>query len=580
MRRGGVWYYRRRVPKHLQGSLGRAFVQLSLETGDKRVAIRAREVLDVKWSAEFERLDAVGQPQPDPDPAAGAAPSTRPVLTEARAVRIVRAFVQANDERRRQGEATAVFRDVTEKREWEKEIEIDLATLQGRVEMYDEDEALHSYMGKMFPQSAFSIDEHTFPSAEVVGLVKRAAIELERRALARTRDDYSHPHFDALFDPARPSGVTVRDLAEDFLRLKLEEGKAAKVAQKHLDRLTANVVLAREILADDTPVRDINWETCRRFCSVLAQVPRNRTKIYPGLLLADAIERAQGVGSLGAVTQGQYLGTLKEMLALAVKKDLLRVNYADELRPLTVDALPPEERRVPFAVAQLKLLFNCEFYRRCANAGPLPYRHADKSWRYWFPLVSLFTSMRPKEIFQMHVDDLRRTDRGTWFLDVVATTDEDDVSDRSRKKTVKTPTSRRQIPLHPELQRLGFVSFVEDQRAASEDPLLFPDITRNKYDDPAAYPLRRFREAYLKVMNLKPRQTAYSFRHTFRDAARRINASSDFLKGVAAWSDGKTTADIYGSKHQPDHHAGEIARIGYEDLDLSHLYVKEPGHST
>lgn len=141
---------------------------------------------------------------------------------------------------------------------------------------------------------------------------------------------------------------------------------------------------------------------------------------------------------------------------------------------------------------------------------------------------------------------------------------------------MKTSTSRRQIPLHPELQRLGFVCFVDEQRKASPDPVLFRGIRRDKYDDPAAYPLRRFREVYLKVMDLKPRQTAYSFRHTFRDAARLINASSDFLKAVAGWSDARTIADIYGSKHQPDHYAKDMARIAYDGLELTHLHVREP----
>jgi integrase len=275
-----------------------------------------------------------------------------------------------------------------------------------------------------------------------------------------------------------------------------------------------------------------------------------------------------------ANTQQQYLGTLKDLLALAVKKDLLRVNYADGLRPRRADALAPDEKRASFEIDQLKVFFASEFYRNCAVAGGVPYRQADKAWRYWFPLISLFTGMRPKEIFQMHVADLKKTDGGTWYLDVAATSDEDDAVAPERKKTVKTATSRRKIPLHPELAKLGFVEFVYDQRKASDDPVLFRGITRNKYHDPAAYPLKRFRETYLKVMKLKPRQSAYSFRHTWRDATRRIGASNDFLKALGAWSDGRTTADIYGSKDHPDLYAPEMAKIAYEGLDLSHLYPK------
>jgi integrase len=175
----------------------------------------------------------------------------------------------------------------------------------------------------------------------------------------------------------------------------------------------------------------------------------------------------------------------------------------------------------------------------------------------------------------MHVSDLGRTDNGTWFVDIVATDDEDDVTTGEFRKTTKTKTSRRKIPLHPELTKIGFVRFVEEQRQASNDLCLFRDIKRNKYGDPASYPLRRLREKYLKeAVSLRPRQSPYSFRHSWRDATRRIRASSDFLKAVGAWAGATTTADNYGSKSNPDLYAEEMSKIAYDGLDLSHLYLK------
>ena len=122
--------------------------------------------------------------------------------------------------------------------------------------------------------------------------------------------------------------------------------------------------------------------------------------------------------------------------------------------------------------------FNSDYYRSCGDEAETPYRRADKSWRFWFPLLSLFSGMRPKEVFQMHVQDLRQTEKGTWYFDIVATSDDDDEQAPQLKKTTKTKGSRRQIPVHPELQQLGFLRFVEDQRKASDDPLLFKGITR------------------------------------------------------------------------------------------------------
>ena len=552
MQRNGAWYYRRRVPTPLILKFGK-FIQLSLHTASKKLAIRQRELLDVEWSKTFDEADARlrgTKTQTEQSP-----PTQPKLLTEAEAIERVRAYVEKADENRRNGDLTADHLDPHERGEWLKELELGLAIARDRAPNYDHHEHIHSYWKQIFRDGEAEIDERTFPAAAVFDLVKRAAIELERRALARAHDDHRNAFFDRLFDPRQPAAVTVRELAEQYLELKREEGEAHKLGAKSIDKKAENLALVREILGDDTLVRDINWDACRRFLSLLAEVPSNRTKIYKGVSLQDAIARAKSDGrpGLAAITQGQYLGALKDLLDLAVNKELIRTNYARDLRPLKVDDRAADEKRMPFEVAQLIAFFKSDYYRSCVNEAGAPYRRADKSWRFWFPLLSLFSGMRPKEIFQMHVQDLRRTEKGTWYFDIVATSDEDDEQAPHLKKTTKTKASRRQIPVHPELQRLGFLEFVEDQRKASDDPLLFRGITRGPYRDPAHYPLRDFRDSFLpQAIDLKPRQTAYSFRHTWRDAARRINASPDFLKAIGAWSDGKSTADIYGSKHHPD----------------------------
>ena len=81
--------------------------------------------------------------------------------------------------------------------------------------------------------------------------------------------------------------------------------------------------------------------------------------------------------------------------------------------------------------------FSCAFYMGCA-AVDVPYGHADKTWRFWMPLLQLFMGMRPKEICQMYVGDLRRTQKGTTFIDIAATDDDDEKTPGELKKTTKT----------------------------------------------------------------------------------------------------------------------------------------------
>ena len=82
--RKGVWYYRRRVPQHLVGKLGKV-VQFSLGTSNLAQAKKRREVADVEWSARFEKADKgrkrTNISPPAPDRRGGAEPPTKAQLT-------------------------------------------------------------------------------------------------------------------------------------------------------------------------------------------------------------------------------------------------------------------------------------------------------------------------------------------------------------------------------------------------------------------------------------------------------------------------------------------------------------------
>jgi integrase len=197
-----------------------------------------------------------------------------------------------------------------------------------------------------------------------------------------------------------------------------------------------------------------------------------------------------------------------------------------------------------------------------------------KGWRFWLPLVCLFMGMRPNEAAQMLTHDLRCTDQGTWYLDIVATGDDDADGHAFAPKTLKTATSRRKIPLHPKLIAIGFLKFVENRKKV--DPAsLFPDLTPNQYGNRAWYALKRFNETYLpKAIKLEARQSFYSFRHSFRDALRRIHAPPDALQALGGWKQGRLTSDNYGDATNPNYHVQFAKQIAFPGLDLSTLYPK------
>jgi integrase len=379
-------------------------------------------------------------------------------------------------------------------------------------------------------------------------------------------------HFDQLFDPSRPAQETFGKIAQQHLQLVEEDAAINGLGAKGLDRQRATIALVREIVGDQTPVDAVDYDACLRVRTVLARLPANRTKLYGNLAIDQAIARAEKEGKplLAPVTQERYLAALRDILDLAAKKQLITVNPAEGLRPIKRDAIVASEKRKPLTLQQIADFFKSHFYAECAKHTP-PFTHDKAGWRFWLPVLCLFTGARPNEMAQLHVTDLQRTTADTWFLDIAETADDDEES-TGTAKTLKTTTSRRKIPLHPELIKIGFVQFVEQREKTGAGDRLFPDLKPDKYGNHATYALKRFRETYLpEAIKMKPRQSFYSFRHSWRDALRRIDAPDSTLEAVGGWSQGKTS-DSYGDPSDPDLQFKIIRKISFPGLDLSPLY--------
>jgi integrase len=338
-----------------------------------------------------------------------------------------------------------------------------------------------------------------------------------------------------------------------------------------VDRQRATINLIREIVGDETQIDAVDYDACLRVRTVLARLPANRSKLYPDLPIDQAIARAEKDSKplLAPVTQERYLAALREILDLAAKKRLITVNPAEGLKPIKRDTMAASEKRKPLTLQQIADFFKSSFYTESAKHSPA-FAHDKQGWRFWLPLLCLFLGARPNEMAQMHVADLKRTQKGAWYLDIEGTADDEEES-----KTLKTATSRRKIPLHPELIKIGFVQFVEQRKKASGDPRLFPDLKPDTYGNHASYALKRFRETYLRAaIKMEPRQSFYSFRHSWRDALRRIDAPPSTLATVGGWSQGKLTSDAYGDASDPDYQVKIVEQISFPGLDLSPLHLK------
>lgn len=108
--------------------------------------------------------------------------------------------------------------------------------------------------------------------------------------------------------------------------------------------------------------------------------------------------------------------------------------------------------RLPFEIREVERIFSPAIYLKTPGAIK------GSRTEYWGPLIALYTGMRIEEICQSRVSDIREH-RGQPFFSVIDGEDQE----------LKTETSRRNVPIHEELIRFGFLDFVEAGRNAGNE---------------------------------------------------------------------------------------------------------------
>jgi integrase len=119
--------------------------------------------------------------------------------------------------------------------------------------------------------------------------------------------------------------------------------------------------------------------------------------------------------------------------------------------------------------------------------------------------------------------------------------------DADNNKRLKTSSSRRTVPVHPELVRLGFLKYIEMRRKHGASVPLFPLLKpRSKGSVGEAW--SKWYGRYIRSIGITNRARVFhSFRHSFKDGLRAAAVSEDIndaLNGHSGGGVGRT----YGAK--------------------------------
>jgi integrase len=321
-------------------------------------------------------------------------------------------------------------------------------------------------------------------------------------------------------------------------------------------------------LHGDMPVERIGRKHVREFREALQELPVRRAGKLQRATLPELVEWSKknpGARTVSAATVNKLLGGVQAVVVWARDNGLIpdHVPWADPFSNMRLDE--PESDRAPWEPTELRVLFASPVF----TEGARPKAGRGEA-AFWLPLLALFTGARLSEIAPLSVADVK-TDELTNIHSIAIT------EDLEQGRRLKTPGSRRVVPVHPELIRIGFIEFV--QRVRQEhggEARLFPLLTRG--------PRGGYGEAwskwfgrYIRQLGISNRALVFhSFRHCFKDALRAAGVSEDVNDALTGHAGAGSVGRSYGAKEMLKRFGlsilnDAVSKVRYPGLDLSRL---------
>ncbi|PWK89861.1 site-specific integrase [Fulvimonas soli] len=297
--------------------------------------------------------------------------------------------------------------------------------------------------------------------------------------------------------PPPPAPESSKPLLSERIDLFLTQFKARKVSAGNVldTAYTLRLLLG---LVGDKPLAEVAAPDMDILMDALANLPPNASKdrvlrdLSPQEVIAKA--KREGIEPIAFRTREKHLDRLRAFFNWAIEREDIKRNPAASLHFLSREQEETRDRRA-FTPEELAIIFDPD--RRA--------EHCTTPAQWWCPLVALFTGARVAEVALLRVSDLVQVDGAYGF---------------QFHWKVKNANSRRFVPLHIELLRVGITEYrrLVEQALGPEAPL-FPSLSADPVDALGDW----FNRTYLrKVCGLTdPKLVYYCFRHTFATLADR-----------------------------------------------------------
>lgn len=310
----------------------------------------------------------------------------------------------------------------------------------------------------------------------------------------------------------------IADHVADLERAKLH--KKTVLESRHTLRLFLGIV-------GDRPVHMLSQDHVRAMFDGVRWWPSNATKkpAYKSLSVRDVIELAKknDEPEPAAWTLSKHRQRLSVFFVSLLKGKHLDVNPLEGVR--AVQTPDTEDTGEPFTDAQLQAIFDPAAFP--AWASKYPHR--------WFgPILGLYSGARVHEIAQLRIEDIDTIDGIPGFY----------VRRGSKGQSVKNKNSRRFVPLAQPVINAGFLTYVEEAKAAGQERL-FPHLPNSTGLGYGRQLSRQF-SVYIKRQGITAKgQGFHGFRHTIASKLDEAGASASAIGALTGHGTGQTVLEKF-----------------------------------
>ncbi len=321
----------------------------------------------------------------------------------------------------------------------------------------------------------------------------------------------------------------------------------------------------------DRPLSDYSRRDVTHFLATLRKLPTNHGKSPKDkdLTVAELIARAESECALriSDKTVKRHWSALGQFLRYGADIGETTIGAKQDLLSEHGFVLGnPRDAREPWNADDLTALFASPVWRGChpffrTQSGQTIFRDA----KFWLPLMALYHGNRLEEFADLRRKDIMEVD-GIFGIRIT-----------NEHRRLKNNLAKRNIPIHPELIRMGFLKFVK-ALPADPDGALFPDLEPQGADKKRGPAFTKWFCEYRKEIGIYQDDVSYhSFRHLARTRiADHITTENQarILNYMFGWESGVTEGDRRYDKGPPlSQSLPVLSLIAYPELDLRHLYI-------